>query len=75
MTQETLVVRSEKTSLDALLWRRYRREVPGLVEQTLARNPGLADMGAFLAVGARVIVDAPAPRATLAPPALVRLYD
>lgn len=72
---ETLTVTSEFTTLDLLLWRRYRREVKGLVEDTLDRNPGLSDLGAFLPVGTKVLVDAPAPDAGKAAAAVVSLYD
>ena len=58
---ETLIVTAEQTSLDLLLWRRFRREVPGLVEDTLRRNPGLAAIGVFLPVGMAVTVQTPAP--------------
>jgi phage tail protein X len=58
---ETLTVVAEQTPLDLLLWRRYRREVPGLVEDTLRRNPGLAKIGLFLPVGMNITVQTPAP--------------
>jgi phage tail protein X len=58
---ETLTVVAEQTTLDLLLCRRYRREVPGLVEDTLWRNPGLARIGVFLPVGMTIDVQTPAP--------------
>jgi phage tail protein X len=58
---ETLTVIAEQTTLDLLLWRRYRREVPGLIEDTLRRNPGLAKIGLFLPVGMTIDVQTPAP--------------
>jgi len=58
---ETLTVVAEQTPLDLLLWRRYRREVPGLVEDTLRRNPGLAKIGLLLPVGMTIAVQTPAP--------------
>lgn len=73
---ETLIVASERTPLDLLLWRRYRREVAGLVEDTFARNPGLADMGPNLVVGTHVLVSVPPPEpqgAQTTP--VVSLYD
>lgn len=73
MATETLTVESAFTTLDLLLWRRLGREVPGLVEATLDRNPGLAAQGPFLTIGTRVVVEIPAP----APPrrTTVRLYE
>ena len=76
MTIETLEVVAEHTTLDLLLWRRFRREVPGLVEETLRRNPGLAATGVFLPIGMAVTVQTPAPepRGRTAVQ-LVSLYD
>ena len=59
--RERLAVVAEQTTLDLLLWRRFRREVPGLVEDTLRRNPGLAKIGEFLPVGIMIDVQTPAP--------------
>ena len=61
MTNETLEVTTERTALDLFLWRRFRREVPGLVEDTLRRNPGLARLGAMLPVGLSLEVAVPKP--------------
>ena len=76
MTIETLEVTTERTTLDLLLWRRFRREVPGLVEDTLRRNPGLARLGAMLQVGLalQVAVPDPEPKSRRAAP-VVTLYD
>lgn len=61
MTIEVLTVKSERTTLDLLLWRRFKREVPGLVEDTLSRNPGLARLGVLLPLGLTIKVKVPAP--------------
>ena len=74
MTLDTLTVTSEKTPLDLLLWRQYKREVKGLVEDTLARNPGLAELGVYLPVGAQVTVAPPPPAGAPATP-VITLYD
>ena len=58
---ETLTVVAEQTTLDLLLWRRFRREIPSLVEDTLRRNPGLAKIGGLLPVGMTIEVQTPAP--------------
>lgn len=77
MTIETLTVDRAYCPLDLLLFRRFKREVPGLVEATLALNPGLAELGLYLPVGTKVRVDvpAPAPRGAKAPRQLIRLTD
>ncbi|MBB4041999.1 phage tail protein X [Microvirga flocculans] len=75
MSTETLPpVESAFTTLDLLLYRRFGREVPGLVEKTLDRNPGLADHGPYLPIGTQVTVEIPEP-ATVRPVRLLRLTD
>ena len=73
---ERLTVVAEQTTLDLLLWRRFRREVSGLVEETLGRNPGLAAMGVFLPIGLDIQIQTPSPesrgRTTVQ---VVSLYD
>lgn len=71
--KETLTVVSEFTPLDLLLWRRYGVEEPGLVERTLAANPGLAEGGVYLPVGAQVVVERES-RTNLSPVRVVRLW-
>lgn len=76
MAIDTLKVEADFTTLDLLLWRHYKREVPGLVEDTLQRNQNLARLGVFLPIGTKVFVEAPAPtpqgRAAVR---VVTLYD
>lgn len=75
MTTETLIVEQGFTTLDLLLFRRFRREIPGLVEKTLNQNQGIAGAGAFLPVGTEVIVEIPAPSSRPAPRRSIRLFD
>jgi len=76
MTIVTLTVAAERTTLDLLLWRNFRREVPGLVADTLRRNPGLARLGAILPVGLSVKVAVPDPEPKGRSKAqVVTLYD
>ena len=65
MATEILTIPNDRTPLDLLLWRRFRREVPGLVEQTLMlpANYGLADLGPFPPPGTKITVAIPAPAA------------
>lgn len=51
-TQE-IVVTSEGVSVDLVVWQRYRRPMPRLLEQTLDINPGLAGLGPILPIGTR----------------------
>jgi phage tail protein X len=75
MSTETLAFQNDFTPLDLLLYRRYRMEVPGLVEATLALNPGLADLGAFPPRGTAIIVTTPTPAAKKVVRQTVRLYS
>lgn len=59
MATETLTA-TAPMPLDLLLWRRFKCEVGGLVEQTYAANPGLADLGPILPHGTEVVVTIPA---------------
>ena len=75
MTLETLVVRTEGTPLDLLIWRRFLRPTPGLVEDTLDRNPGLGGLGAVLPVGTEVVIAIPAPAEQRPAVPVVSLWD
>lgn len=76
MATDYLTVKAEFTPLDLLLWRHYKRSVPGLVEAAFARNPGLADLGVWLPVGTVVAVERPAPApAARKSTRVVSLYD
>lgn len=56
MTTESLTVNGEGVTLDQLVWRKFHRPIPGLVEQVLGLNPGLAQLGPYLPVGTRVVL-------------------
>lgn len=72
---ETLTVKGDHITLDLLLWRRFRDHRSGFVERVFDMNPGLADLGAVLPVGTRVLIPLDAPE--LRPPErpVVRLWD
>lgn len=53
--QRVEVIQSEGLTLSLLVWRLFRRKPDGYVERVLTANPGLADVGAFLPVGTRII--------------------
>jgi phage tail protein X len=73
MSAERYVVEGD-VMLDNLIWRRYRRQTPKLVEQTLALNPGLAAFGPFIPRGTVIMlpIDAPA-RSRVVP--VIKLWD
>jgi phage tail protein X len=74
MATEELIVKDEWTPLDLLLFRRFRQEVPGLLEDTLNRNRGLAALGLFLPVGTKVVVRLPEPQETEVQ-TVIKLWD
>jgi phage tail protein X len=60
--------------LDNLIWRRYRRQTPGLAEKTLALNPGLAAFGPFIPNGTVIMLPIEAPAKTRVVP-VIKLWD
>ena len=56
MTTETITVSADQLTLADLVWRKYRRPIPGLVEQVLNLNPGLAQLGPYLPLGTVVLL-------------------
>lgn len=57
---EPITVTSENVTLSLIVWRRFKKAMPGLVEQTLELNPALADLGPFLPVGTTFNLPIPA---------------
>ncbi len=75
MSVDVLTFPNGHTPLDLLLFKQYGREVPGLVEATLAQNPGLGALGAFPTRGTVIDVTTPA-AVTVAPTrTVIKLYD
>ena len=50
MTQ-TVTVEGDVLTVSLIVWRRFKRPMPGLVEAVLDANPGLADLGPILPLG------------------------
>lgn len=59
---ENLTVPHDGMTLSALLWRRFRRPVPGLLGQVYDANPRLARLSEALPRGTEVIVPVAADR-------------
>jgi phage tail protein X len=49
----------EGMTVDLVVWRAFGRQDAGIVEATLALNPGIADAGAILTVGSHVELPEP----------------
>jgi phage tail protein X len=75
MAVETLTVTDPFTPLDLLLYRRFKRYIPDLLEQTLELNAGLASFGVYLPLGTRIIVEPPLPITKRSTRQLVSLFD
>jgi len=74
-TIEPVTIEAEGISVAGLIWRRFHRPMPGLVEATLALNSGLAALGEYLPVG--TVVQIPIPPKQQQEPELkpARLWD
>jgi len=59
---EPITVAGDFISVSLIVWRRFKRPMPGLVEQVFDMNPGLADLGHFLPVGTVFNLPIPTPR-------------
>ena len=59
---ERITVEGDAITLSLLVWRRFRRPMPGLVETILDCNSGLAGLGAILPVGTVLDLPIPTPR-------------
>jgi len=62
MIVELVTVEGEFISVSLIIWRRFRRPMPRLLEQILDLNPGLAALGPYLPVGTRFNMPVPTPR-------------
>lgn len=74
-TTETIVVQGDELTVDLLLYRRFKRPMPGLFERVLELNPDLAEVGPFLPIGASVVIPIDAPNAAANATPAVRLWD
>lgn len=61
-TIETYTVQTDGLTLSRIVWNRFRRPMPGLVERILDTTPSLAHAGAILPVGAVVQIPIDTPR-------------
>ena len=72
---ERIVVNADGITLPLLIWRRFRRPMPGLVEKALDINPGLAAQGPFIVPGTAVLLPIPdIPEASSEPQGRIRLW-
>jgi phage tail protein X len=60
---EPVTVAGDALTVSLIVWRRFRRAMPGLVDQIYDMNVGLADLGPILPVGTTFNMPIPIPRA------------
>jgi len=59
---ETVTVEGDGLTVSVIVWRQFKRPMPGLVEAIYDLNPGLADLGQTLPVGTSFDMPIPIPR-------------
>jgi phage tail protein X len=59
---ETVTVAGDVLTVSLIVWRRFHRPMPGLVEEIYNTNPGLAAYGQTLPVGITFEMPIPIPR-------------
>lgn len=59
---EPVTVAGDALTVSLIVWRRFRRAMPGLVDQIYDMNVGLADLGPILPVGTTFNMPIPIPR-------------
>lgn len=62
MIVEPVTVEGDFITVSLVVWRRFKRPMPGLVEQVYDINPGLSELGEFLPVGTTLNLPVPMPR-------------
>ena len=59
---ETVTVEGDGLTVSMIVWRRFKRPMPGLVEAIYDLNPGLADLDQTLPLGTSFDMPIPIPR-------------
>ncbi len=59
---ETVTIEGDDLTVSLIVWRRFKRPMPGLVEAIYDLNPGLAEHGQYPPVGTRFVMPIPIPR-------------
>lgn len=59
---EVVTVEGDDITVSLIVWRRFKRPMPLLVEAILDANPGLADLGPVLPLGTVFEMPVPVPQ-------------
>ncbi|AXQ92999.1 tail protein X [Cereibacter azotoformans] len=73
-TYDNVTVNGDGITLPLLIWRRFKRPVPGVIEATLDANPGLAALGPVLPIGTNLRIPIPTPEAEKRPAERISLW-
>lgn len=60
---EPITVKGDFITVSLLIWRRFKRPMPGLAEQVYDINVGLAELGPYLPLGTELLMPIPTARA------------
>lgn len=71
---ETITVAGYGLTLSKIVWRRFRKPMPGVVEKTLNATPGLSAKGPILPLGTVINLVVPGEAPTTPSRAVVRLW-
>jgi phage tail protein X len=74
-TYELFTVKGDNLTVSKIVWRRFRRTRPGLVERILADNPGLAGHGEYISVGTVIRIPNDAPNIIVKEATATSLWD
>ena len=56
MILETYTIEAQGITVSRLVWRRFRRPMPGVIEKVYDLNRGLADLPSELPVGTTLVI-------------------
>ena len=59
---ERITVEGDALTVSLIVWRRFKRPMPGMVDTILDANPGLADLGPILPLGTVFQMSIPVPQ-------------
>lgn len=74
-TVETVTIQGDGMTASLLVWRRFHKPMPGLVERIYEINPSLALSGPFLAHGAVVRIPIPVAADAVTQATPIRLWE
>ena len=68
MLYEQITVSGDQITVSLIIWRRFKKPMPGLLEQVYDLNQNLADLGDFLPLNSQFILPVPSEKAAVLNP-------